>query len=77
MRFITDRFADKHGNLYSDLSDYAQRKFEDCGAMTVFEIEEGASEEDVLRVFMNVNYTGRPMSQEHLDYVCSLYNEKM
>ena len=77
MRFITDRFADKHGNLYSDLSDYAQRKFEDCGAMTVFEIEESASEEDVLRVFMNVNYTGRPMSQEHLDYVRSLYNEKM
>ena len=73
MRFMTDQFTDKHGNLYSDLSDFSQRKFEDCGAMTVMEIEEEASEEDVLRVFLNVNYTGRPMSQEHLDYVRSEY----
>lgn len=74
-RFLTDQFQDKHGNYYSDLSNYAQRKFEDCGAMTVLEIEERASEEDVLRVFMNVNYTGRPMSQEHLDYVRTLFEK--
>ena len=43
--------------------------------MTVFEIEEEASEEDVLRIFMNVNYTGRPMSQEHLDYVRTLFSK--
>lgn len=74
-RFLTDQFQDKHGNYYSDLSEYAQRKFEDCGAMTVLEIEERASEEDVLRIFMNVNYTGRPMSQEHLDYVRTLFEK--
>ena len=38
------------------------------------EINEGATDEDVLRVFLNVNYSGKPMSREHLDYVKSLYN---
>lgn len=75
MRFMTDQFRDKHGNYFSDFSEYAKRKFENCGAMTVFEIEEKASEEDVLRIFMNVNYTGRPMSQEHLDYVRTLFSK--
>ena len=76
-RFMTDQFPDKQGNLFSDFSDLAQRKFEDCGSMGVLEIQEDASEEDVLRVFLNVNYTGRPLSQEHLDYVRDLYKNKM
>lgn len=76
-RFMTDQFPDKHGNLFSDFSDLAQRRFEDCGSMGVLEVQEDASEEDVLRVFLNVNYTGRPLSKEHLDYVRDLYKSKM
>ena len=77
MRFLTDQFPDKNGNYYSDFSELAKRKFEDCGALSVMEIQEDATEEDVLRVFLNVNYTGRPLSQEHLDYVRDLYKNKM
>ena len=76
-RFMTDQFPDKHGNYYSDLSDIAQYKFEEGGSMAILEIEEDAKDEDVLRVFLNVNYTGKPLSQDHLDYVKGLFNEKL
>ena len=76
-RFMTDQFPDKQGNFFSDFSEIAKRRFEECGSMGVLEIQDEASEDDVLRVFLNVNYTGRPLSQEHLDYVRDLYKNKM
>ena len=74
-RFLTDKFTDSFGNYWSDLSDYAQRRFGRYCSMNVLHIEEDATDEEVLAVFLNVNYTGRPMSKEHIEYVRSLYNE--
>ena len=77
MRFISDQFPDKNGNYYSDFSQYAQRRFNECGTLSVLEMEEGGNDAETLRVFLNVNYTGRPLSKEHLDYVRGLYAEKV
>ena len=75
MRFMNNEFSDLHGNYYGDFSEYARRVFSmDVQGLDVMEINEGATDEDVLRVFLNVNYSGKPMSREHLDYVKSLYD---
>lgn len=75
MRFMKNEFPDIHGNYYGDFSERARRimNFNSQG-LNVMEIEENATDEDVLRVFLNVNYSGKPMSREHLDYVRSLFD---
>lgn len=35
-------------------------------------MEEEATDEDVQSVFLNVNFTGKPMSQEHIEFVKSI-----
>ena len=74
LRFMNDEFCDMHGNYYSDFSKYAQRVLTNIGTIIdIMEIEEKASDDDVMRVFLNVNYSGKQMSKEHLDYVRNLY----
>jgi hypothetical protein len=71
---MNDEFCDMHGNYYSDFSKYAQRVLTNIGTIIdIMEIEEKASDDDVMRVFLNVNYSGKQMSKEHLDYVRNLY----
>ena len=76
MRFMKNEFPDLHGNYYGDFSEYARRVLiNDVQGLDVMEIEERATDDDVLQVFLNVNYAGKPMSAEHLEYVRSLYNK--
>jgi uncharacterized protein with ParB-like and HNH nuclease domain len=76
MRFMKNEFPDLHGNYYGDFSEYARRVLiNDVQGLDVMEIEERATDDDVLQVFLNVNYSGKPMSAEHLEYVRSLYNK--
>jgi hypothetical protein len=45
-------------------------KRENNGAISVTDSkEENATDEDVIATFLGVNFTGVPMSQEHIDYV--------
>lgn len=67
--FVNDKFQDMHGNYYSDLSDRAQHLFRNSQVLTYGEMEEGTTDEDVIEAFLHVNFTGVPMSQEHIDYV--------
>ena len=69
IRFLFDEFKDLHGNYYSDLSDRAKYLFCNSQMITYGELGENASDEDVIATFLGVNYTGVPMSQEHIDYV--------
>ena len=39
------------------------------------EMDEDCTDKDVLRTFLMVNFSGRPMNQEHIDYVQKLYTE--
>ena len=69
IRFLFDEFKDLHGNYYSDLSDKAKHLFCNSQMITYGELGENANDEDVIATFLGVNYTGVPMSQEHIDYV--------
>lgn len=70
--FMQDEYPDMNGYFYSDMSDLSQRKFENFGAVAYCEMEEGSTDEDVQSVFLNVNFTGKPMSQEHIEFVKSI-----
>ena len=67
--FITDRFPDSNGYFYSDLSRFAQMKFNDFSAVSYGELGENATDQDVIDVFLGVNCTGVPMDQKHIDFV--------
>lgn len=67
--FMNNEFPDSHGNYWNDLSDYARCKFEDSYCITFTEMDEKTTDEDVIKAFLGVNFTGVPMSQEHIDYV--------
>jgi len=75
IRFIFDEFTDLHGNYFSDLSERAKRQFEGSTVLTYGELEENATDEDVIATFLGVNFTGVPMSQEHIDYVKEIQNK--
>ena len=34
-----------------------------------------STDEDVLKVFLNVNFSGKPMSKEHIKFVQDIYNK--
>lgn len=73
-RFINDEFPDSHGNYYSDFSDVAKRLFKSRSCITLMEMDEGCTDADVLKVFLNVNFSGKPMSKEHIKFVQCIYN---
>lgn len=68
-RFINDEFKDMHGYYYSDLSNQAMHKFENSYSLTYLRLTEDAIDKDVIESFLMVNFSGKPMSKEHLDYV--------
>lgn len=67
--FVNDKFPDLHGNYYSDLSNKAQHKFLNSDVISYASLGESATDEDVIETFLMVNFTGKIMSQEHIDYV--------
>lgn len=73
-RFVNDEFPDSHGNYYSDFSDVAKRLFKSRSCITLMEMDEGCTDADVLKVFLNVNFSGKPMSKEHIKFVQGIYN---
>lgn len=70
--FINGDFADLHGNKWDDLSEHAKYKFGDFMSVAYGEIGEDATDEDVKAIFLNVNFSGVKMSQEHIDFVKSI-----
>lgn len=75
IEFMSDGFKDMHGNYFSDLSDRARWYFRDCRSFTYGEMGEGATDEEVIEAFLHVNFTGVPMSKEHIEYVKEIHNK--
>lgn len=69
LSFIHDEFVDENGYLYSELSGVAQRKFRDFSAVSYGELGENTTDQDVLDVFLGVNFTGVAMDQKHIEFV--------
>lgn len=70
--FVNGEFADLHGNTWDDLSAIAQREFLCFQSIAFGEIGEDAVDDDVKAIFLNVNFSGVQMSQEHIDFVKSI-----
>lgn len=67
--FINDVFPDKNGKYFSDFSTLGKRFFYNKLCFTFAKLDERTTDEDVLKVFLLVNNSGKQMTQEHLEYV--------
>lgn len=56
--FVHDKFPDKHGNYWSDLSNIAQSMFRMSQNFATVMLREDATDLDTLRTFQNVNTRG-------------------
>lgn len=72
LEFVQNKFKDSNGNFYSDLSGRAQRQFVGYRKLTYVELDEKSSDQDVLNTFLAINFTGVPMSKEHILFVQSI-----
>ena len=70
--FVNNEFQDSYGNYFQDLSYRAQRRFFGFMAISYGELGENATDQDVQKVFLNINFTGIQMSQDHIDFVKSI-----
>ena len=73
--FMLGKFADLQGNYYSDLSFMSQYKFINHQLFSYAEMPENTRDEDVIKQFLKLNFTGIPQSKEHIDFVKSLQNK--
>lgn len=67
--FVHNEFPDMYGNYWSDLSGNAQRRFFNYGNLSMGELPESSTDEDVINNFVTLNFTGVAMSKEHIEYV--------
>lgn len=72
LEFFQNKFTDSYGNYYSDLSENAQNKLKNYNKFAYGEIDQNAPDKDVIRTFLTLNFTGEPISPEHLEYVRSI-----
>jgi len=70
--FIQNEFPDMNGNYFDELSEKSKRRFMSYRYMTYVELDENATDKDVLSVFLAINFAGVPMSKEHIEYVKSI-----
>lgn len=73
--FMNNKFPDSYGNYWDDLCERARWTFESSSSFTYGELDEGSTDDDVIKTFLNVNFAGVPMSQEHIDYVKEIYKK--
>jgi len=70
--FCSNKFPDKAGFYWDDLSKQAKRHFEQFSCVAYGELGEQATDADVKSVFLGVNFTGVPMSNEQIEFVKSI-----
>lgn len=73
--FILGGFKDVHGNYYADLSHEAQDHFLSHQLMSYGVLSDGATDEEVIKQFLKLNFSGIPQSKKHMQYVESLYKQ--
>ena len=70
--FVQNKFKDSDGNYWSDLSIAAHREFLNYDRLIFGKLDEGTTDNMVIDTFLNLNFTGVPMSLEHIKYVQSI-----
>jgi hypothetical protein len=72
LEFIQNKFPTQDGIYFEDLSPDAKGEFFRYDNLTVGKLDEDATSEDVLKTFLTINFTGTPMSKEHIEFVQSI-----
>lgn len=72
LEFIQGKFADLSGNYWNDLSSVAQSHILNYDRVAFAKLEENTTDADVIRVFLTLNFTGVPMSMDHIKFVQSI-----
>ena len=70
--FMSNKFPDLHGNYYDDFSNKAKIRFRRYDNLVYVEMNEETKDEDVIKQFLAINFTGVPMSKEHIEFVKSI-----
>lgn len=73
--FILGEFKDAYGNKYSDLSNEAQGRFLSHQLISYYSLPDITTDEETLRQFLKLNFSGIPQSKAHMKYVDSLYRK--
>ncbi len=73
--FINNEFTDSYGNYYADLSNSSQHDVTNHQLFSYAEMPDNTKDEDVIKQFLKLNFTGVPQSREHIDFVKSLQNK--
>ncbi len=69
LEFVQGKFPDIRGDFYYDYSMRAKHKFQNFMGFTYGEMGENTIDETVIKTFLNINFSGKPMSQEHIEYI--------
>lgn len=72
LEFVQNKFPDEFGNYWDDLSSTSKYKFLNYNNLAIGELDENAQAKDIKAVFLTINFTGTPMSKEHIEYVQSI-----
>lgn len=72
IEFVCNQFKDSKGYYFKDLSDAAKRSFFGYGKLALGKMDENTKDSDVVEVFLTLNFTGTPMSKEHIQFVQSI-----
>lgn len=72
LEFFQNKFPDEFGNYWRDLSPRAQREFLNYNNLAIGEMDEKATAKDIIATFLTLNFTGAPMSREHIEHVKSI-----
>ncbi|MEO6302534.1 MAG: DUF262 domain-containing protein [Bacteroidia bacterium] len=70
--YIKGEFCDLSGNYWYDLSEGAKRKFMSYRNVSYVELEAEATDSDTISTFLSINFTGVPMSRDHIKFVQSI-----
>ena len=67
--FINNEFTDSFDNYWSDLSAIARAKFIHYANLSFCELPDNTTDKMTMQIFLNINFSGVSMSQEHIDFV--------
>jgi hypothetical protein len=71
LHFVQNKYPDSHGNYWNDLAPKAQSHICNYHNLSYGEMGENAKDSDVIETFLTMNFSGTPMSPEHIAFVQS------
>jgi hypothetical protein len=74
IEFFNNEFPDLYGNYFNELSGLAQHRFKSYGKLTFLELSEDTTDDETIKTFLAINFTGIPQSLDHINYVKSILN---